>query len=279
MERAEFVASKAGDLPVLPEIATKVIELSRQPDESGAELERVISSDVALSAKVLRIANSALFGMSGTVSTLKRAILVLGSTTLRSVVVVACTESLYRSRNSAFPPATLWEHALATAIAARSLGLECGFRSTDETFLAGLLHDVGKPILDRNLGARYLTVVKRAVDKNESLRDAEREMLEFDHAEVGGLVMKRWNMAPSLQDAVRWHHEPQRAAGHRQLCALTSLANGISSRLDPARPPCPERDRVADESARLLGLDAERVERVSEGLAATLAAERDLLVG
>ncbi len=275
MERAEIVASRAGDLPVLPEVAAKVLVLVRDSNSSSVDLERLIARDAAISVKVLRIANSALFGFSGSISTLSRALLVLGFNTLRTIVVAASTESLYRTKGSHFKEQLLWEHSLAVAIAARVLARECRFVGAEEAFLAGLLHDIGKTVLDRNEGERYQAVIESVYNNGTTFLAAEKELLGYDHAEVGALILRRWNLAPALESAVKYHHEPESAEDEPTLCAIVSLANSLCVKLGIGPERLPDLDLLSLGPTLLLELDAEQLERIAATTLEQIAAERE----
>ena len=161
MKRVDLAASRVGDLPTLQQVATRVMSLIHDPKTTVSDLERIIATDQALAAKVLRISNSAFYGVRGEISTLSRSIVVLGFNTLRSVVLTGASETLHRSKNSCFKDRILWEHSVAVAIASRTIAQECGFASREEAYLGGLMHDVGKVVLDTNLPDEYQNVIER----------------------------------------------------------------------------------------------------------------------
>jgi len=252
MDDAKAIAATVGDLPMLPHVATRVIELVGNPNTNVSDLEQVISRDQALTTQVLKIANSALFGRRGMVSTLSRAIVLLGFKTVHSLVIAASTETFYRSTSMRFKDKLLWEHAVAAALAAGYLARECRYRGVEEAFLGGLLHDVGKIILDANLGERYQGIVERVYNEGATFVDAEREMLGFDHAEVGSLVVKKWNLPETLEEAVRLHHRAMSSLLDPTLCAIVSLANSACVKLGIGPERLPKLDLTQlDVTARL----------------------------
>ncbi len=274
LERAERVAAMVSDLPALPQVATKVVGLINDPSATARELERVISRDQATTAKVLRIANSAFYGVRGEISTLSRAIVILGFNTLRSVVLTSVSETLHSTKSSCFKEKILWEHSLAVALAARTIAEQCKYAASEEAYVGGLLHDIGKVVMDSNLADEYQNVMERVYNDGQSFIDAENEVFGFDHTDVGALVVKRWNLAPALVEAVQYHHQPMGAEIDPTLCAIISLANSLCVRLGIG----PERDpelKLADEEATLmLTLTSSQIAQIAAAVQDNLEKEK-----
>ena len=277
MDRVEKIAATVGDLPALPQVATKVMSLIQDPRCKVKDLERIIYTDQAITARVLRIANSAFYGVRGDVSTLSRAIVILGFNTLRSVVVTGASAALHRTKSSCFKDRILWEHSIAVAIAARTIAKECRYASQEEAYLGGLLHDVGKVVLDANMSEEYQEVLEQVYNDRKTFIEAENDVLGFDHCDVGVLMATRWNLAPGLIEAVRLHHQPMGAEIDPTLCAIVSLANSLCVKLGIG----PERDAeivLADlESTLMLTLEPERLQEIAAVVKTTLTEEKNLL--
>ena len=143
----ELVAS-LGDLPSLPDIALRAMRLAEDPDWDLKKLEQTIRRDQGLAARFLRLANSAFFGARCTITTLDRAINLVGITRVQSVLLAAGLEGLHQSKKSNFKGRILWEHALAVACMSQYLAKQSGIGDPEEAFMAGLLHDIGRPIMD-----------------------------------------------------------------------------------------------------------------------------------
>jgi putative nucleotidyltransferase with HDIG domain len=276
METAEVIATRVGDLPTLPHVATKVMELLSADDSNAGDLERMISRDQAITARVLKLANSALFGRRGMISTLTRAIVLLGFKTVQSLVIAASTETLYRTTSARFKDKLLWEHAVAAALAAGFVARECRYASFEEAFTAGLLHDIGKVVLDQNLPEPYQEVVELVYNDEVTFLEAEHKILGFDHAEVGALVVKKWNLPAPLEEAVRLHHRPLQSLLDPPLCAIVSLGNSICIKLGLGPERQSELALEGLEAVRRLKLPAERLPRIMEMLQEKLAQEKEL---
>lgn len=271
--RVERIASHVGDLPALPQVASRVVRMVTDPRTTARQLEEIIRKDPAMTAKILRIANSAFYGLRGEVSTLSRAIVILGFNTLRSVVLTSISEAMHTGDRSNFKDRILWEHAIAVAIAARTIARECGYAFHEEAYTGGLLHDIGKAVMDTNLD-RYQEVMELVYNEGMTFVEAENDVFGFDHAEVGALVVERWSLAPPLCEAVRLHHQPMAAEVEPTLCAIVSLANSMCTKLGLG----PERDASVDltglDATLMLTLSPERLDDIAEAVSARLESEK-----
>jgi putative nucleotidyltransferase with HDIG domain len=279
MNRIEWVAARAGDLPSLPQVARKILDRVRDPGATAAELGGIVSRDQALVTKLLRMSNSAMYGLREPVTDVRRAIVVLGFNTLRSTVLAAATQSLFQAKRTRLKDFLMWEHSLAVAVGSRLMAGEIGYKAPEEAFVAGLLHDVGKVVLDQNLDEQYQAVIESVFNDGAVFIDAERELLGFDHCEVGARVVQRWNLAQRLEEAVRLHHRPGEAEVDPILCAVVSLANQLAVKLEIGPERRPDLDCASSESARKLEVDEQALARITERLQDRLDEERALFDG
>jgi putative nucleotidyltransferase with HDIG domain len=218
-----------GDLPPLPQVATRLIRISADSDTSSEELQRLIRTDQALTAQVLKVANSAMFGRVREVTTLTQAILTLGFLTTRSVVFAASLKNLFSRGPVGVQERMLWEHALVTAITGSAISKAMGFRATEEVFLAGLMHDIGKNVLTLKFPEGYGALLRSVNEQEEDVLSLELDTFGFDHAMVGEALLHSWNLSDSLGAVVRWHHDPPRAAPeYRRLVGLVALGNQVA---------------------------------------------------
>lgn len=276
MNRADTIAAKVGDLPTMPQVSARVMQLINHPKCTARELEQLICKDQATTAKVLRVANSAFHGAPGEISTLARAIVLLGFNTLRSLVLTGVTESVH-GRRSCFKDRILWEHSLAVALAARTIANECSYAAPEEAYVGGLLHDIGKAVLDSNLPEDYQRVIGRVYNEGQTFIQAENEVLDFDHADVGALVVRRWSLTPGLLEAVSLHHQPMGAEVDPTLCAIVSLANSVCIKLGIGPERNPELELAEEESTLMLTLEPARLTRIAATVEAKLSEERAAL--
>lgn len=233
----QFV-SRIGDLPSVPAVAATVITLVEDPNASGEDLRAVIERDPALAARILKVANSSLFGFSRRIETLRHAISLLGFRTVKNLVLGASMKETFK--RFGLTERLLWEHATqAAAVAARLTDHPAIDVEREEAFTAGLLHDLGKIALDNAAPDDYSRAVARAYNDGVSFVDAEREIFGFDHTQLGALVAEKWKLPPRLETVIRLHHTPEALDGlcveDRRLTALASVATALCTRLGVGR--------------------------------------------
>lgn len=222
------VLSRLDDLPAMPLTASEILRLTKSPEVEIKQIEKVINSDPALAAKVLRIANSAFYGLKIPVSTLSHALMVLGLYQLRSVVVAAAYRGLYSKVPIAVEGilADIWRHSFITGFVAREVGKAGGLAQHEECFVAGLLHDIGQVVLARRFPEDFARLCKEASETGIDKRSIEKSRWGIDHTMVGATVLDRWKIAPGLASFVRFHHEPLIAPEEdRKFCAAICLAD------------------------------------------------------
>jgi len=205
----ERIISTVGELPASPAIVSSVMGMTSNLDTDVEQLGRVLSTDQALSAKVLKLSNSSFYGRSKGVGTLKEAILILGFYTLRSLVIASSTHGLYKSKDDNPVEKKLWEHSLATAMGCRIVSQKLRHPQVEETFIAGLLHDIGKLVLCQKLTDEYMRVYEEVEGKTSRFIDAESELLNFTHTEVASLLLAKWNFPNFLTGSICAHHSPE----------------------------------------------------------------------
>ena len=219
------------DLPTLPEVVSKVLEITGEETSSADDVARLLESDPVISARLLRAANSAFYSLRCQVGSVPRAVTVLGFDAVRGLALsTAVFDSLSRKRQFILNPEDFWMHSLGTAKAAHLLARKyCPSASKDGCFTAGLLHDIGKYILALALKNEYQRVVQTARVSNLALRDVEMEELRTNHAEVGGWIAEEWGFPPVLVEVIRNAICPQQYSGPYQAeVGVVALANGLS---------------------------------------------------
>jgi len=240
------------EVPALPNVAVKVLKMTEDPGISARDIGNAISIDVALTSRVLRIANSAYYGMPRSVSTVNEAIVILGMQVLRNLALAAASYDMLKKEFSAYGLAAgeMWRHSISCALAAQIIAKKTRLVRSEEAFVAGLLHDIGKVVLNLHVAPQFQAIMALAELDDLPFHEAERAVLGFEHAEVGARLAEKWNLPSSLCAAIAGHHNLENGAAAPQLTAIVHVANvvcqseelALSSRkprppLDPAALP------------------------------------------
>ncbi len=259
----------AGDLPTLPLIALQVSRLASNPLTGMSEIVRIIRNDPPLTAKILRVANSAFYGMPRRIESLNMALVVLGMRELNNLVT--CITVL-----KTFPPApgsqrfdrrAFWEHSAGCGEIARVIATRLHLKLHGVEFTAGLLHDVGKIVFEQHLHQDFMAAVNAAADENLTSVNAERKIIGVDHAEIGSWLAEVWNLPPSIVEAIRYHHQPAHAPEHAPLTAVVRLADLFTrTLLERSHRPSlneelvrdPAWDTLAKQNPEIINLDVVR---------------------
>lgn len=225
------------ELPTLPHVVSQILEKTRNQNTRLDDLVNLISTDQALVSMFLKLVNSAFYGFSRRITTLKQAITLLGFRSVRNVVVNAGVVGIFRKRtfNNRYR-LLLWDHSVACAVCARILAEKTGYNAREEAFTAGLLHDIGKIVIDQ-YAPKDSAYIMAKVDEGASAKDVENERLGVDHTKIGVWIAERWHLPKTLCAVIEWHHEPEREAGaDSQLLKLVATANALSKIRKAAGP-------------------------------------------
>lgn len=267
-----------GELPPLPQVAAQVLRLVADPDSTTEDLQKVISTDQALTSQILKIANSAMFGMMREVRTVTQAIMTLGFSTIKSVVIAASAKNLYARGSVGLQERLLWEHALVTALAGRGFARALRYPRAEEAFVGGLLHDIGKSVMGIKFPERYGALVSQVYNGDGDTREMELDTFGFDHCMVGEALLTSWNLADSLEAAVRWHHDPALAPeAHQPLAAIVALGNHVALELGKGFGREGSLDAPALQGRDLLGMTEDRFAECRESVLEMLDRDKGMI--
>ncbi len=210
------------NLPTVPGVVAKISRMVENPETSAAEVGKLISQDQVLSAKVLRMANSAFFGMSRKISNIPAALMILGFDVVKGLVL---TSSVFDMIQKSM--AGLWEHSIGCAAASGAVATALGRDDAEEILVAGLLHDLGKVVLAINMPEELAVIREKADKENLFFYEAETAILDFHHGEVGLWLAEHWNLPESLGEPMRLHHNPERATVFPECTAIVHIADAI----------------------------------------------------
>jgi len=234
-ELERYVAT-VNEIPTLPTVATAIMEKSLDANVNAQQIAELIEKDQALAIKVLKIANSAFYHRIQEISTIRGAVVVLGLNVLKSIVLSISVVNLFdNKRHHALDLFKFWQHSIACAACAREIATKIAPATAEDAFAAALLHDLGKVVIDQQLcvGGEYQQVLDR-IANGQSLISSEREVLGFDHAQLGKLLAEKWNLPPRLAAAIADHHESAPAIDDietRRLCQVVYVADLVTNNL------------------------------------------------
>ena len=233
-----YLQASEGDLPTMPAIANQVVQAVDNPDSSIDDIRSLIDKDAAIAARILKISNSALYGFPSEIQSLSHAISLLGTMTVRNLVLAASMKETYK--RFGLMEKLLWQHSsLSGPVAAlladyRGIGVD-----PDIAFTAGLMHHIGKTALANSHREEYERVMMTVYNEGRSFTDVENEVFGFSHAELGAAVVQQWGLPDSLILTIQHHHNPGMLAelddDVARTCALTTITSMALSKLGVGR--------------------------------------------
>ncbi|MCE5306618.1 MAG: HDOD domain-containing protein [Acidobacteriales bacterium] len=210
-ERAQDAPWALCKLPSFPPIAARLLQALSKEDVELRELTRLISSDAAFSAEILRLANSALYGLEGQINSLTHAVLLLGLSRVKSLAMtVAIMKDYLKGVLKSETLRRCWTHSLACAFLAEELAPACGL-DKDYAYTVGLLHDIGRLSILVAYPAEYTNLLKVAEENSFNVLECERQLFDIDHCQAGQWLAAQWNLPPEFGEVLSRHHQP--AAG------------------------------------------------------------------
>ena len=212
--------------PGMPATAARLMSLLQNPDASEAQIEDVLKYDPGLTANILKLTNSAYFGLPSRVSSVRQAIMLLGWKRLLQLVMTMCMSALMKKPLPGYGLARgeLWRHSVAVSVAADVLVKSLSISDADEVFTAALLHDIGKLVLSEYV-QEDMGNIEQLVGKGISFEVAEFLVLGTNHAHVGARILQNWSLPKELVNAVSWHHDPDQCDHYCQLSDVVHVAN------------------------------------------------------
>jgi len=217
------------ELPPMPQVVQKARKVMANPNSSFKDLAIIFVTDQAIATRVLKMANSAYYGLSQKVSSIQQASVILGHKTLAELITVASTSDLMGKdlKGYGLEAGALWQHSLAVAFGSRLIAKKKSPVASDDAFAAGLIHDSGKLVLDKYIIEKKEAFENFMANDHESFLAAEKAILGFDHAEIASEVCKTWNVPDEVADGIRYHHCPSEANGE-ELANILHVADGIA---------------------------------------------------
>lgn len=228
-EKLKKILTTIEEIPTLPVVITKLLELIENPLSTAREINDVIKTDQSLTAKTLKLVNSAYYGFPRKIGTVTDAVVILGFNTVRSLAVSATVCKLFEGGSDDFKRELLWEHSIACAFASRIIAKMVRYPEEEEAFVAGILHDVAKVIEDQYLHEDFIKAVISSRENGVQLTDAEKEYIGIDHSLIGRKVADKWNLPLKITKVIGFHHQPQFAGvgDDKTLASIVYVADSL----------------------------------------------------
>ena len=260
----EEILKSLESFPSLSPAATRVLPLLNSPDTTNvSEIESIIRYDPGLTANVLKLANSAYFGLPNTIASISQAVMVMGWKRMYQLVIASTVNGIMDNRVPGYDleRGELWRHSIAASVSAERIVEECGLAGVEEAFTAALLHDVGKLITGKFLDAN-ISLMDAAVSRGLPFIKAERDILGTDHAQAGSWVLEHWSLPKPLVNAVRWHHEPDRAAGDL-VVDVVHVSNALAKMVGAQTPSEKDMDTLSPTALERVNLTREAMKEIA----------------
>ncbi|MBN1868908.1 HDOD domain-containing protein [Candidatus Sumerlaeota bacterium] len=237
------------EIPPLPDIALRLIKMCQDASVAPRDIVEVIKHDPSITVKVLRLCNSTFYGLPRRITSLQEAMVYVGTDALVNFVLAGCLSTIYQKENRGYglEEGQLWRHAVGCAICSQQVALKVDESLAGAAFTAGLLHDIGKIVMSSFVADEFLMLLDLVEREGISFLEGESRLLGYTHAEAGAEIAENWSLPEELVEAIRYHHEPQKAESFKKTVYCAYLGNilcvslgigvghdGLATRFDPA---------------------------------------------
>jgi len=248
----------------MPKVLFKARKVMDDPKSGFKEIAKIIETDQAIAAKVLKVANSAYYGLSGMVNSIHQATVVLGYETLEQVITMVSSSSLLgkQLKGYSLSAGVLWRHSLAVAMASRLIAKKRAPSLEGDAFSVGLIHDAGKLALDPHIFQNRKAIQAFLKDEEKSFLHAERHALGFDHTEIAYDLCQKWKLPEAHAEAMRFHHSPGDSKDN-QLAHIVHLANCLAKQADFGTGPAFDNEDLNSSSLKMLQLKSEHLDEIT----------------
>jgi HD-like signal output (HDOD) protein len=270
--KVQAIIETVDKLHPIPSNVTRILKEIDNPYITISIIADYIGLDQALTALVIQMANSVAMGYSRNCSTLHDAVMRIGLQRIKSILLASAAmgASSHRLNGYRLGSGELWNHALATAVASDKLAGIFRYPKREEAYVSGMLHDIGKLLLDQFVLTDYSKILEYVQHYHMPLWEVEEKLIGIDHGRVGGLMGERWGYPAELIDAIRFHHYPSLSHGNPTLPAIVNLANSLVSRQNGGSTDLNSND-IHPETFRILRLSPDDLEKINQKLVDAMA--------
>jgi HD-like signal output (HDOD) protein len=247
-------------IPSLPEVFYQFKKAVDDPNSAFEELSQIISSDTGLTTHLLKIVNSPFYGLSSKVETISHAISIIGGDQLSDLVLSTCVLNKFKNIPSkALDMKLFWEHNIACALASKIISSHLNIGCPDSIFVSGLLHDIGRLVISINIPDKFNEIFLLAQMNNSQLLVAENKILGFGHDEVGGELLRRWELPEIHIETVRFHHSPAKTPLFAKEASIVCIANSLADMLVLGSSGEMQESKIEREPLEILGVSEETI--------------------
>ena len=277
---ASKIIEQTVEISTLPEVTMRIIEVVQNPQSTAHDLHEIVCNDPALSVRVLRVVNSAFYGLPAQIGSLERALILLGLNAVKNIAIAASLAKMFDQPTVCddFSGKDLWTHSVAVGASNKLITNAIGLSLPDESFLAGLIHDLGLVAILQCAGDQIIEIVNQA-KAGVPFLDAEQAVLGTDHQEVGGALAVRWKFPQSFRYVTAHHHDPRVLARENRLLAVVTRVSdilcaqrGLGLRITAGA------EEVPPELIHEVGLSAQQLAEISDKIPEELEVVRLLII-
>jgi putative nucleotidyltransferase with HDIG domain len=274
----ERALSRLTQISSLPEITTRIVEVVEDSRSTASEMHEIIKHDPALAAKILKVVNSAFYGLPSQIASLDRAIVMLGLSAIKNIALAASLSRLFRpgTISSHFAARDLWTHCIGVGVCARML-IEPRHAQSEEAFVAGLVHDIGLLVEYQLFPDKLKTVADQCEDSSESFCDLERSIIGADHQAFGAAIAASWKFPPPLRYTIAYHHNPAVLKPEFQrLATLVSVADMVCCQNRVGFWLTSKSEPLTEDKLTLIGITQQHVDQIVEVLPERIAETEEM---
>ncbi|NOX17566.1 MAG: HDOD domain-containing protein [Chlorobi bacterium] len=266
-EKTKLVLSNIYNLPALSGAMLEITRMLDNPNTNSQVLGKIISKDQGIATKILSIANSPLYGLRRKVSTIDFAILVIGFTEIKNIILaLSLMESFRNKTDKNLDQKEFWLHSFLSGTASKRIAEELKYDNPGKAFIVGLLHDLGIPVIHKYFHTNFLEIIESVKETGQDHLEAETEALGYNHQEIGSFLSDKWNLPEAICNAIKYHHTPLKDEMDPKLTGIIHLADYMTQKLKTASFYWDAGMSFSDEEASLLGFEnMEQVDRFTEG--------------
>lgn len=260
--------ARVTEISSLPEITTRIVEVVEDPKSTAQDMRDIVQNDPALAAKILKVVNSAFYGLPSQIASLDRAIVMLGLTAVKNIALAASLSRLFRpgSISDKYSARDLWEHCIGVGVCGRLLAAGCDAQQ-EEAFVAGLVHDMGLLVEYQLFPDELRTVVERVEAEPQDFCAAERELIGADHQMFGAALATKWKFPPGLRYVISYHHNPERLKPEfRRMATIVHVADVICAQNEIGFHLTAAHEQITADTLSHLGLTEAKIGEFLETL-------------